>query len=116
MFTARTLGNNITLLLKQGGIEIPEFAKALGYSVEEVQRLRDARLYTTEEDIQDIAGYFGISEEELYIPREGEYIGEGFLHCMGSFKDEMNKEKILDIFDMYADLKEAVIQEEKATF
>ena len=34
--------------------------------------------------------------------------GAGFLHCMGKFTRPENKEKILNIFDMYCDLKEAL--------
>lgn len=114
MSTARILGNNVTLLLRERQIPIAHFAEQLGYSVEEVHKVCDARLYTTEEDIDKIATFFAIPTEELFTAREDAYTGEGFLHCMGSFKNESNKEKILDIFDMYADLKEAIIQEEEA--
>ena len=30
------------------------------------------------------------------------------MHCMGQFKDAKNKTKILDILDMYCDIKEVL--------
>lgn len=109
MNAARILGDNIKLLLKENGISKEAFANALGYSVSEVERLCDARLATTEEDIQDIAAYFSCEPEELFARKdEKAYEGAGFLHCMGQFKNPDDREKILNIFDMYCDVIEAL--------
>ncbi|AKN33781.1 hypothetical protein Ccar_24325 [Clostridium carboxidivorans P7] len=109
MENARVLGNNITLLLNQKGISKEAFAKALGYSCFDVQKLCDARLLTTEEDIKDIADYFNVTTDELFTYRDDNaYTGEGFMHCMGKFNQPENREKILDIFDMYCNIKEAL--------
>lgn len=106
MERARVLGNNITLLLNQRGITKESFADALGYSLYEVQKLCDARLFTDEEDLEDIANFFQVSKDDLFIDNSDKYCGEGFMDCMGKFKRSENRENILDIFDMYCDIKE----------
>lgn len=106
MERARVLGNNITLLLNQRGITKESFADALGYSLYEVQKLCDARIFTAEEDVEEIAKYFQIPKNDLYIDNKEKYFGEGFMDCMGKFKRPENREKVLDIFDMYCDIKE----------
>lgn len=109
MEKARVLGDNIKLLLAQRGVEKDTFARALGYSLLDVEKLCDARLFTTEDDVRDIADYFKVMPETLYVRQdEGMYVGDVFLHCMGQFKDLKNRERILDIFDMYCDVKEAL--------
>lgn len=108
MESARVLGNNITLLLTQRGITKESFANALGYSLFDVQKLCDARLFADEEDIEEIANYFKISKDVLFFDNGEKYSGEGFMDCMGKFKKPENREKILDIFDMYCDMKEVL--------
>lgn len=112
MDAARVLGNNITLLLRKKNIPKETFANALGYSVPEVQKLCDARLFTTDEDVEDIAEYFDVTRSELCTDLGDDvYTGDGFMHCMGKFHNPENKEKILDFFDMYCDMKEALARQ-----
>lgn len=109
MQVARILGNNCKMLLNEKGISKEEFAEQLGYSYFDVEKLCDGRLYTTEEDIRDIATFFEVTTEELCMEQDGDrYKGVGFMHCMGQFKKKENREKILDILDMYCDLKEVL--------
>ena len=61
MKEARVLGNNIRVLLKNDQTMKQAFADALGYTPYEVEKLCDARLYTTDEDIHDIAEYFSVT-------------------------------------------------------
>lgn len=106
---ARIFGDNIKLLLRENRISKEAFAKELGYSTDEVDRICDARLAVTEDDVRDIADFFSCSVDSLFVCRdETEYVGTGFLHCMGQFKDSGDREKILNIFDMYCDLLEAL--------
>jgi hypothetical protein len=106
---ARVLGDNIKLLLTQRGIEKDAFAKEMGYSLLDVEKLCDARLFVTGEDVRGIADYFSVDPQYLYTRQDDEqYVGRDFLHCMGQFKKPENREKILDIFDMYCDVKEAL--------
>lgn len=107
MRDTRVLGNNINLLLNQKGITKEDFASALGYSVFDVQKLCDARLSTSKADLQDIARFLQVDESSLFTDLgEKAYVGDGFMHCMGEFKSKANKNKILDIFDMYCDMQE----------
>lgn len=109
MERARVLGDNVRLLLLQHGNDKEAFAEQLGYSLLDVEKLCDARLFTTEEDVKDIASYFEVQPEYLYTRQdESIYTGDGFLDCMGQFKNPENRELILDIFDMYCDVKEAL--------
>ena len=92
---------NVRLLDYEKDKFLTEDAKAVFQSI--------YRLFTTEEDIKDIAKYFAIEPAKLFVRQdESLYKGNGFLHCMGQFKNEENREKVLDIFDMYCDLKEGL--------
>ena len=105
----RTIGNNCRLLMKQREITEEAFAHALGYSFTDVKKLLDGRLLTTDRDIQDIAAFFNVTTEYILADRgEDAYSGAGFMHCINRFADEADKDKVLDIFDMYCDLKEMV--------
>lgn len=42
------------------------FVDALRYSLSDVEKLCDGRLFVTEKDVVDIADYFEISEDDLY--------------------------------------------------
>lgn len=78
MDKARVLGDNVRLLLAQKEEEKAAFAEKLGYSLLDVEKLCDARLYTTEEDVKDIADYFSVEPGFLYVRRdESEYSGCG---------------------------------------
>lgn len=110
METTRVVGNNIRFYLNRQGISVDTFAKELGYSFFDAQKLLDGRLFSTQQDLQDFARYLHISEEDLVTSKEDDcYVGEGFMHCMGRFKNLENQNKILDIFDMYCDIKEAIL-------
>lgn len=103
----RTIGNNCRLLMNDQAVTEDAFARALGYSALDVKKLMDGRLLTTDDDIQDIANYFGVEAEYILTDHGKEaYSGPGFMHCVDDFSDDMNKDKVLDIFDMYCDLME----------
>lgn len=109
MRLARVLGNNCKLLLNQKNISKKTFADEMGYSEFDVEKLLDGRLFTTESDIKDIADFFNITEEALYEDKgTASYVGDGFIHYMGCFKNKENEEMILDFLDLYCDLKECL--------
>lgn len=113
MKDTRILGNNINLLLNRNGVTREDFAEALGYSVYDVHKLCDARLSTSAEDLKDIAHFFEVDESALFVDLgDKEYVGDGFMHCMGEFKNKENKNKILDILDMYCDMQEILSMNE----
>ena len=103
----RTIGNNCRLLLNKRAVTEETFARTLGYSTLDVKRLMDGRLLTTDEDIQEIAKFFDVKAEYILTDHGKDvYSGPGFMHCMDEFTDGANEDKVLDIFDMYCDLKE----------
>lgn len=109
MDLSRVLGNNIKMLMNKNNVNSEEFANGLGYSLFDVQKLCDARLLATDQDVVDISHYFGVTPDYLYSVHENDnYSGPGFMNCMHQFKKPENEEKILNIFDMYCDLKEAL--------
>lgn len=113
MRDTRILGNNINLLLNQKGVTKENFAEAMGYTVFDVQKLCDARLSTSAEDLKDIAQFFEVDESSLFTDLgDKTYVGDGFMHCMGEFSSRENKNKILDIFDMYCDMQELLAMNE----
>ncbi len=109
MRIARVIGDNIKLLLQQKNIEKKVFAEAMGYSPYDIAKICDGRLFITDEQLNKIASFFHVSKEVM-MKRcdENQYTGAGFMECMGTFKKEDNKDKVLDILDMYCDLKETL--------
>lgn len=98
----RDIGNNIRWQLNVKNFSREYFCKELNYSEVELDKLLEGRLAVFSSDIDDIARFFGIDKEDLvaYHPERD------VLHCMGGFSSEENKEKILDLLDMYCNLKE----------
>lgn len=111
MERGRIIGNNVRLLLNEREILVDTFAEKMGYSVFDVQKLLDGRLFVSQEDLEDIGEFFQVPLEALTELREREaYTGPGFMHYMKYFNRPENEEKIRDLFDMYCDLKEAVTE------
>jgi transcriptional regulator with XRE-family HTH domain len=109
MKEARILGNNIKVLLQKMKIDINKFAQTLGYSCEDVDKLCEGRLYSDNEDIQDIANYFGISVADLLERKtDDEYNLAGCVHYNHTFKEEKNQDEIFDLFDIVCDIKEVL--------
>ena len=107
MQAIRVFGNNCKLQLKNQNIDEKKFADTLGYSPSDVKKLLDGRLFITEEDENTIAHFFSVPTKELFVEKRDEYKGEEFLHCMTEF-DAADEDEILNIFDMYCDLQEAL--------
>ena len=108
MQAVRVFGNNCKLQLRNKNIDKENFADALGYSTSDVKKLLDGRLFITEEDENAIASFFSVPTKELYVENREQYKGEEFLHCMTEFDNPADEDEILNIFDMYCDLQEAV--------
>lgn len=98
----RDIGNNIRWQLNVKNISRERFCKKLNYSEIELDKLLEGRLAVFSSDINDIASFFSTDKEDLveYYPQRDN------LHCMGNFSSKENKDKILDLFDMYCNLKE----------
>ncbi|MCM1430719.1 MAG: helix-turn-helix transcriptional regulator [Muribaculaceae bacterium] len=109
----RIFGNNIQVFLKDKGIQPEYLAEQLGYSVQEVRRIMDARLFLTMKERQDIADALGVTIEELYQVRDDKtYEMVGCLECRGEFSRPEHKKEILDLFDIYCDIQELLVEED----
>lgn len=109
MNQARTIGNNIKLLLQKKGLSYKDLAEGLGFTEIEIAKICDGRLMVTDQDLSEIAEYFDVEMDFLLEkkPKE-EYAGNLFVHYMHTFNEEKNEQMILDIFDYYCDMKEAI--------
>lgn len=109
MKQARTIGNNIKLLLQERGVSYEDLANALDYDYIDIAKICDGRLVVMDEDLEEIADYFDVPVDYLFEEKSKElYSGKLFVYHMHTFKQDENKQKILDIFDYYCDLKEAI--------
>ncbi len=104
MKNMRRMANRLRWLLEHKETEANDLQNKLGYTKEEWSKLLEGRLLLTAMDVQEIAAALGVSVDELYTYPQADSID--LVHCNGIATDEA-KDFILDIFDMYCDLREA---------
>ena len=102
--TLRRLGSNIEKASIKDFKQTEEFASAINLSVKDVHRLFEGRLVLSPVQLKLISEKVNKPLKEL-LDISGKYT---LVECMGSFKDEKNEDKILDLIDNYIDLIEAI--------
>ena len=105
MNNSRIIGNNIKLELVEQSMELPEFGKKIGFSLTDVRKLIEGRLFIPPFQLVKIADILGITKEQLMKDRGAEAYNS-LIHNFRDFKNESNQELVLDLIDMYADLAE----------
>lgn len=100
----RRLGSNIEKASRKTFKQIEEFANAINLSEKDVYRLFEGRLILSPVQLKVISEKVNTPLKEL-LDVSGKYT---LVECMGSFKDEKNEDKILDLIDNYIDLIEAI--------
>ena len=105
----RMVGRNIQLIMKEKNIEKNEMANRLHYSYAEICRLLEGKLLLLPQQMKEIANLLGVQTLDLKRERSREEYG-AFSDCMGFFSDETKEDDILDIIDMYIDVKEKAEQ------
>ena len=100
----RRLGSNIEKASRENYKRVEDFANAINLSVRDVHRLFEGRLIVSPFQLKAISEKVNTPVREL-LDISGKYT---LVECMGSFKDEQNKDKILDLIDNYIDLVEAI--------
>lgn len=109
MAYSRMIGQNIELIMKQKNILPEEISKKLGYSLNDLHRMKEGVLLLDGYELREMADAIGVDSSELLKPRaEDEY--RDLLHCMGTYHDVKNKDKILDYIDMYIGIEESKAQ------
>lgn len=107
MNSSRIIGNNINLELRASSMELSEFGDKLGFSLADVHKLIEGRLFVPPFQLNEIADVLGITREQL-IQDRGMVEYNSLIHNFRGFKKEANQELVLDLIDMYADLSEAL--------
>ncbi len=105
MDNARMLGRNIQLDMIKKGIDEKDFANQLEFSLSEVKKLLEGKLLIVKKDLEKIACALNETYDELIRKRSKEEYQLVF-DCIGSFSDDENEDRILDMIDMYIEIKE----------
>lgn len=109
MKSQRIIGNNIQLLLKNNNWDDSMMVSSLGYSENDVARIKEGRVYLSSEEIEEIASFFSTSSDDLRKERDVEaYEDAGCIHYNHHFKDQAKLEEIMDLFDLICDIEEVL--------
>lgn len=108
----RVFGQNVYYNMMNKNSNVLYWAERLGFSEQDLRRIFDARLFLDTKEKEEIARALGVSMENLFddnmeIPHDE----RSLIEYRGAFSKKENKEKILDLFDMYCDIQELLIRE-----
>lgn len=101
----RGLGKMIKTRMSEQGKSIQLLAKESGYSIKNIGKIFDGRLFLSPKQIEEIANVLELNVDEIINCTDVDPI-----ECMGEFTKEENKDMLLDYIDRYVDLKEATQQ------
>ncbi|MBR6216963.1 MAG: helix-turn-helix transcriptional regulator [Eubacterium sp.] len=103
---SRNIGMGIYSVLKQNEISVEEAADKIGYSLRDMWRIIEGRLFVSPRILEDISNKLDTSVEYLinYKPTENSLLPE--LEYNKVFTDRENLYKIIDLLDDYIELKE----------
>lgn len=109
---SRVFGQNMHYYMKSKNISLDTLAQKLNYTVLEIKKIFDARLFIDKDEKEDIAKALGVSIDDLMdASKKLPHDVTNLIEYRGDFSNEENKEKILDLFDMYCDIQESLIRE-----
>lgn len=112
MNKSRVFGQNMHYYMKLKDVSVESLAQKLDYTVLELKKIFDARLFVDKEEKEDIAKALGVSIEDLMdANKKLPHDETNLIEYRGNFSNEENKEKILDLFDIYCDIQESLIRE-----
>lgn len=97
----RGLGKMIKTRMSEQGKSIQLLAKESGYSIKDIGKIFDGRLFLSPKQIEEIAGILDLDINEMI-----NCIDVDSIEYVGEFTKEENKDKLLDYIDRYVDLKE----------
>ena len=101
----RGLGKMIKTRMSEQGKSIQLLAKESGYSIKDIGKIFDGRLFLSPKQIEEIANVLELNVDEIINCTDVDPI-----EYMGEFTKEENKDMLLDYIDRYVDLKEATQQ------
>lgn len=100
----RRLGQNIEKASQTIYSNVEDFAKAVGLSITDLNKVFEGRLILPPLEFKRISQIINIPLNQL-LNTTGDYT---FVECMGNFREKENEDKILDLIDDYIDLVEAI--------
>ena len=106
----RVFGRNMYYFMKKNSIKNEDLAEKTGYSVIDIAKIKDARLFLPREDMESIANVLRVSVDDLLDEELCKGEKDPLIECRGEFSSEENKDKILDLFDAYCDIQEMLSQ------
>ena len=95
------IGSFIKLKMMEQNKSIQLLAKESGYSIKDIGKIFDGRLFLSPKQIEEIAGILDLDINEMI-----NCIDVDSIEYVGEFTKEENKDKLLDYIDRYVDLKE----------
>lgn len=98
----RGLGKMIKTRMSEQGKSIQLLAKESGYSIKDIGKIFDGRLFLSPKQIGEIADILDLDINEMI-----NCIDVDSIEFVGEFTKEENKDMLLDYIDRYVDLKEA---------
>lgn len=102
----RKIGINIFTLMRNAGLDPEDLANKLNYSYRDMCRILEGKLMLPPVEIKRIADFFQITKQELLHYRTDKVVPE--LQYMKEFSNMDNLNIVLDLFDEYVELVEAM--------
>ena len=107
MQEARMLGNYVGHLAKKKGLSISDLSQILNCSEHQVCSFIKGHALVSFEQLEKLAQALGETLDNIIVG-DADLYKKTVVHCMHSFSKDENREKILDLFDCYVDIKTAV--------
>lgn len=107
MQSARMFGNYVNFLAKKNHLSHSDLSRALECSDLQLESLLKGRAYASFAQVSKLAELFHTTVEKLLAGDPKQY-NTAVVHCMNTFQDPDNREKILDFIDDYVDVVNAV--------
>ena len=98
-YSRRDISDNISTILKKKDVSTEEFSRLMGVSMKDAGRVLDGRVILSDDSLNRIINALNINEEELYTECNR-------AHYRHEFEDDKNRNEIMNIIDMYINLKE----------
>ena len=107
MKKARMLGNYAEYLADQHGLDVSHLSALLSCTENQIQAFYKGRSFPSFSQLSKLSKALDTTPSVLLAGNEKIYNETG-VHCMNSFDNPENREKILDIIDDYMDIYNAV--------
>ena len=105
---SRNVGMGLYSSIRSCGITVEDAAKRIGYSVRDLRRVLEGRLFLSPSELEKISNIFGTTSESLiaFVPDGNCLLPE--LEYNKEFSSNDNLHLIIDLLDEYIELKEQV--------